>query len=110
MTVNGSNVNESVVFTKIPVVDKVTISLSTRKGGAYGPPIVMKTSGSGEMTIGSTCTISTNAQSYTDEHGVVSYPLFEGWFQGGTIVSTSTSYSFTVGGAASYTAQWAWAR
>lgn len=110
VTVNGSNVNESVVFTKIPVVDKVTISLSTRKGGAYGPPIVMKTSGSGEMTIGSTCTISTNAQSYTDEHGVVSYPLFEGWFQGGTIVSTSTSYSFTVGGAASYTAQWAWAR
>lgn len=110
LTVSGGNVNTSVVFTKIPVVEKVAISLSTRKGGAYGPPIIMHASGGGEKTIGSTCTISTTAQEYTDEHGVVSYPMFEGWYQGGTVVSTSTSYTFTVAGAASYTAQWAWAR
>ena len=107
IVINGSNVNTSVVFTK--KVETVSISVSTRKGGSYGPDIVMRASGGGEKVVGSSCTISTTAKSYT-ENGTTYIPSFEGWFLNGRIISQSESYTFTVTTSQSYTAQWAWYR
>lgn len=106
--VQGKDVNESVVFTKIPVVDKATISLSKRQTGVNPGRMVIRTSGGGEKNIGSSCTISTSADDLNDGNGSVTPAIFQWWEdQSGRQVSNSTSYTFTVTGSASYTAVWA---
>lgn len=93
--------------TKVPV-QTATITLQTRKGGSYGPAIIMRAVGGGKKAIGSTCTISTTAQSYIDGNGKENRPTFDGWHIGNKWVSGELYYSFTVTGDVTYTAQWSW--
>ena len=107
ITVNGVDVNTSVVFTKTPVLDKVTISVSAEKTG-NGPDMVLRATGGGTKTIGSECKISTTCQSYIDTDGVIHNPIFHGWWKEGICVSTSEYYTFIVTSSESYAARWSW--
>lgn len=97
--VSSSNLYSHKVTANIKLTAKATANSYTIT--AVKGDYISSVSGGGTYTYGSNCTLTATINSITSQYSYT----FDGWYDGNTRVSTSTSYTFTVSSGKTYTAK-----